>query len=114
MRYKADRPSRLDTLYRAVGGTQQLARLFGRHQVTVNRWKAGTQPLPAWVAERLQMFADDIAHEMIALKHELTTDVRQGRTRIAQARAKQRQTLGQNWKWLERQSANDREEGNQP
>lgn len=78
--------SRLDTLIAALGGTAEVARLFDRHPSTVCRWRSGGRPLPAAVANRMRELAGQISQEMMALAHDLKTDIRKVEERALRPR----------------------------
>jgi hypothetical protein len=86
MRFLPRKPSRLDTLIAALGGTAEAARLFGRHPSTICRWRSGERPLPATVAKRMRELAMEIDQEMIQLAYALKTDIRKGEERALRPR----------------------------
>jgi hypothetical protein len=83
MRYRSLNRSRLDLLIAALGGPAQAARMLGRDRSTLNRWRTGTRPIPAWAATRMRELAIAINQEMIRLAYELMTDIRLGEERRA-------------------------------
>jgi DNA-binding transcriptional regulator YdaS (Cro superfamily) len=83
MRFRSVTVSRLDRLIAALEGPADAARVFGVHRSTLNRWRTGARPIPAWAATRMRELATEISQEMIRLAYELKTDIRQGEDRRA-------------------------------
>ena len=87
MRFRATMPSRLDALIRALGGTAAAARYMSCDRSTLNRWRTGARPIPAWAATRLRDLATELSQEMIRLAFDLKTDIHEGEKRAARGRA---------------------------
>jgi hypothetical protein len=83
MRYRSMNLSRLDLLIAALGGPAQAARMMGRDRSTLNRWRTGARPIPAWAATRMRELANAVSQEMIRLAYDLKTDIRLGEERRA-------------------------------
>jgi hypothetical protein len=77
----------LDLLIRAMGGPAEAARYMSRDRSTLNRWRTGARPIPAWAATRMREFATGISQEMIRLAYDLKTVIREGEERAARGRA---------------------------
>jgi hypothetical protein len=77
----------LDLLIRAMGGPAEAARHMSRDRSTLNRWRTGARPIPAWAATRMRELATDISQEMIRLAYALKADIREGEERAARGRA---------------------------
>jgi hypothetical protein len=83
MRYRSQQLARLDLLIAALGGPAQAARMMGRDRSTLNRWRTGKRPIPAWAATRMRELAIAVDQEMIRLAYDLKTDIRLGEERRA-------------------------------
>jgi hypothetical protein len=88
----------LDLLIRAMGGPAEAARHMSRDRSTLNRWRTGARPIPAWAATRMRELATDISQEMIRLAYDLKTDIREGEERAARGRAARVRTFLDAWR----------------
>jgi hypothetical protein len=70
-----------------MGGPAEAARYMSRDRSTLNRWRTGARPIPAWAATRMRELAIGISQEMIRLAYDLKTDIREGEERAARGRA---------------------------
>jgi hypothetical protein len=77
----------LDLLIRAMGGPAEAARHMSRDRSTLNRWRTGARPIPAWAAKRMRELATEVSQEMIRLAYDLAKDIREGEERAARGRA---------------------------